>query len=63
MEISLATGIPCIHEVLTVQTEKQAQQRCIDPGSNRGIEAAHAALEIAEALASIQSPGSRRQTG
>lgn len=63
MEISLATGIPCIHEVLTIQTKKQAQQRCIDPRTNRGIEAAHAALEIVEALASIQSPGLRRQTG
>jgi len=63
MEISLSTGIPCIHEVLTIQTKKQAQQRCIDPRTNRGIEAAHAALEIVEALASIQSPGLRRQTG
>jgi 6,7-dimethyl-8-ribityllumazine synthase len=48
---------------LTIQTKKQAQQRCIDPRTNRGIEAAHAALEIVEALASIQSPGLRRQTG
>ena len=63
MEISLTTGIPCVHEVLTVQTEKQALQRCVDPLTNRGVEAAHAALEISEALASIASPGSRRQTG
>ena len=63
MEISLTTGIPCVHEVLTVQTEKQALQRCVDPRTNRGVEAAHAALEISEALASIASPGSRRQTG
>jgi len=62
MDISLATGIPCIHEVLTIQTEKQARQRCIDPRTNRGIEAAHAALEISEALASIRTPGSERQT-
>lgn len=63
MDISLATGIPCIHEVLTIQTRKQAEQRCVDPKTNRGIEAAHAALEISEALASIRTPGSGRQTG
>jgi 6,7-dimethyl-8-ribityllumazine synthase len=62
MDISLDTGIPCIHEVLTIQTKKQARQRCIDPRTNRGIEAAHAALEISEALASIRTPGSERQT-
>lgn len=62
MDISLATGIPCIHEVLTIQTKKQAEQRCIDPKTNRGVEAAHAALEISEALGGIRSPNSKRQT-
>lgn len=62
LDISLATGIPCIHEVLTLRTKKQARQRCIDPRTNRGIEAAHAALEISGALASIRTPGSGRWT-
>ena len=62
MDISLATGIPCIHEVLTIQNKRQAEQRCVDPKTNRGVEAGHAALEISEALAGIRSPGSKRQT-
>lgn len=62
MEIGLATGIPCIHEVLTVQDRKQAKARCIDPATNRGVEAAHAALEIAETLAGIGSRSPGRHT-
>ena len=63
MQSSITHRIPVLHEVLLVKDATQAEARCLGTEINRGIEAAHAALEIAEALASIQSPGSRRQTG
>ncbi len=50
MRISLDTGVPCIHEVITVKTEEQARARCLDPETNRGSEAAHTALEMANLL-------------
>ena len=52
MQISIQTGVPCIHEVLTVKTEAQAQVRCINPETNRGAEAAHTALAVALTLKS-----------
>ncbi|MBM3849236.1 MAG: 6,7-dimethyl-8-ribityllumazine synthase [Verrucomicrobiota bacterium] len=62
MSIGLDTGIPCIHEVLTVTTRAQARARCLDPETSRGVEAAHAALEISEALAGIAGPSRGRHT-
>ena len=62
MEIGIETGVPCIHEVLTVANRAQARRRCIDPETNRGIEAAHAALEISEALGGIRSRSPKRHT-
>jgi len=54
MRISLDTGVPCIHEVLTVKDEAQAQVRCINPETNRGAEAAHTAVELAVALKALK---------
>ena len=62
MEIGIETGVPCIHEVLTVANRAQARRRCIDPETNRGIEAAHAALEISEALGGIRSRSPKHHT-
>lgn len=47
MRISLDTGIPVIHQVLGIKTEAEARARCMGKKFNRGIEAAHAALEMA----------------
>jgi 6,7-dimethyl-8-ribityllumazine synthase len=52
--IALATRIPVIHEVLTCKDEDQAKVRCLDPGSNRGVEAARAAISISNLSAQLR---------
>ncbi len=54
MEIQLAYEIPIIHEVLLLENESQAQVRCLDPGHNRGTEAAQTALAMVHVLISLQ---------
>jgi 6,7-dimethyl-8-ribityllumazine synthase len=44
MRISLEHDVPVMHEVLCVQSEREARQRCRLGPSNRGKEAALAAL-------------------
>jgi len=44
--IAVDTGVPVIHEVLMVENEQQARERCLDAKSNRGLEAAATALEM-----------------
>ncbi len=52
----LAVGhrIPIIHEVLLLNNEKQAQDRCIGAERNRGREAARAAANIIEVFAEVE---------
>lgn len=48
MNISLSSAIPVIHEVLLLDNEDQAEERCILPGINRGREAAGTAAAMAD---------------
>lgn len=53
MQIAVETGVPVIHEVLTVATREQAEQRCLAPETNRGKEAAQTALAMAALMRRI----------
>ena len=55
-QVMLDTGVPCIFGVLTCDTVEQAVDRAGTKGGNKGADAAMAALEMANLLASI--PGS-----
>ena len=55
MHIAVETGVPMIHEVLTVATVGQADARCLAPETNRGTEAARTALDMAGILAGLRA--------
>ena len=47
--ISLETGVPVVHGVLH-GTAAQARVRCLQPRTNRGVEAARTAMRMAQIL-------------
>lgn len=47
MQISVATGVPVIHEVLLMNDLAHARARCLDPDTNKGAEAALTAMAMA----------------
>ena len=53
-QVAISYGIPVINAVLSLKTEKQARERCLGSRINRGTEAAHAAVEIANRLHSLR---------
>jgi 6,7-dimethyl-8-ribityllumazine synthase len=58
-EVALATGVPVAFGVITALTEEQAWDRAGGGVGNRGEEAAHAALEMAEWRRAVQGPAGR----
>ena len=56
MALQVETGVPCVHEVLTLQTEDQARIRCLDERTNRGSEAAATAVEMGRLLKALKTP-------
>ncbi len=54
MRISLESAIPVIHAVLHCEDEAQARQRCLEEKTNRGAEAARAAMQMAQVMAELR---------
>jgi 6,7-dimethyl-8-ribityllumazine synthase len=54
-QIAIEYGIPVINAVLSLETEEQAQARCLGSEINRGTEAARAAIEIASVMGDLRS--------
>jgi 6,7-dimethyl-8-ribityllumazine synthase len=51
--IALQTQVPVIHEVLLLENEQQARERCLSKTHNRGAEAALTAIEMSSLLARL----------
>jgi 6,7-dimethyl-8-ribityllumazine synthase len=52
--IALEQGVPVINVVLTLDSEFQAQERCLEERINRGTEAARAAVEIVNVMSGLR---------
>ena len=56
MNVMTATGVPVAFGVLTTLTDEQAAERATDDPSNKGREAALAAIEMATLLRRMWQP-------
>ena len=53
-QIALEHGVPVINAVLSLENERQARERCLEKEINRGVEAARAAIQIANLMSELR---------
>jgi 6,7-dimethyl-8-ribityllumazine synthase len=53
VQIQIQHEVPVIHEVLLLENEQQAKERCLSQTHNRGTEAAQTALAMARVMKSL----------
>jgi 6,7-dimethyl-8-ribityllumazine synthase len=53
VQIQITHEVPIIHEVLLLENEQQAKERCLSRTHNRGTEAAQTALEMARVMTGL----------
>jgi 6,7-dimethyl-8-ribityllumazine synthase len=51
--IAIEDGVPIVHGVLTLKTETQARERCLEEEMNRGTEAARTAVQMGNLFAEL----------
>jgi 6,7-dimethyl-8-ribityllumazine synthase len=54
-QLAIEHGVPIVNAVLSVENEEQARERCLEERINRGTEAAHAAIQIANAMHEVRA--------
>jgi 6,7-dimethyl-8-ribityllumazine synthase len=54
-QIAVEHGVPVVNVVLSLTTEAQARERCLEEKINRGTEAAQVAIEIANVMADLRA--------
>lgn len=52
--IAIEDAVPVIHGVLSLKTETQARERCLEEEMNRGTEAARAAVQMLNLLVDLR---------
>jgi 6,7-dimethyl-8-ribityllumazine synthase len=53
-QIAIKHGVPVINAVLSLETEAQARERCLEEKINRGTEAARTAVSMGEVLGRLR---------